>query len=216
MADHKTRESWFLAAAKAIDQKLFKPAGYELPKYRIGCGWSTKNRAKTGASCFNCKSSDDGTYEIFVSPKQAEPFPILELLVHELTHTVAGIGAKHQKPFIEVMKAVGMIAPWTSSTAGEEAVVVLKVIAEKLGPYPHARLNLKMAGEKKQTTRMIKLQCPKCDYVIRTTRKHLEEKGPPLCPLHKCAFKQADHPLTPSADVVRGMFLRDKQAEKEE
>lgn len=31
-------------------------------------------------------------------------------------------------------------------------------------------------------TRMLKASCDQCGYVTRTTRKHLETSGPPICP----------------------------------
>ena len=54
-------------------------------------------------------------------------------------------------------------------------------IIEKLGPYPHAKLDKTMRPTKKDGTRMIKLECPCCNYVVRTTRKWIEY-GLPKCP----------------------------------
>jgi len=116
------------------------------------------------------------------------------LLMHELCHTISGVEAGHTKPFIEVMRAVGMVKPWTGSNASEELTLTLTTIAEKLGPYAHAELTIPTQTGKKQSTRMVKLQCPECDYIIRTTRKHLEEKGAVICPLHEVAFKQDETP----------------------
>ena len=186
---YATREEWYVAAAEQIRQQVFKPAGYELPKFRIGCGWATRNKTKTGAECFNRKYSEDGTYEIFVSPNYVDPFVILEFLVHEFCHTIAGIEAKHRKPFIEIMRTVGMVSPWKGSRAGEGLTVKLDTILEKLGLYPHAKLGLAPRG-KKQTTRLVKVKCPECEYIARVTRKWLDEVGGPLCPVHKVAFRE--------------------------
>jgi len=188
MPEYKTREQWYYAAAKFLEQRVFKPDGHELPKFRIGCGWPVGNRAKVGAQCWDNKASGDKTYEIFISPTQTDPAHILEVIIHELCHAVAGIEAHHKKPFIEVMRTCGMVKPWKSSVAGEDLQPTLAKIAEKLGPYPHAKLGLR-EQIKKQTTRMVKLQCPECDYIVRTTRKHLEEKGAPICPIHGMPFQ---------------------------
>lgn len=184
---HKTREAWYLAAANLIARHVFK---YDLPKIRIGCGWPTAARKKRGGECFSRKCSGDDTFEIFVSPKFADPYLVLAVLVHEFCHTIAGLKAGHKKPFIEVMQAVGMVKPWTKCKAGEPLIATLAVIYEKLGPYPHAEMTLEQREAKKQGTRLIKVACPKCGYVARVTRKWLTEVGAPLCPAHKVAFKE--------------------------
>ena len=60
-------------------------------------------------------------------------------------------------------------------------------IADALGPYPHATLNL--SARKKQTTRMIKVECGDCDGVFRTTQKWLDEATHGLC----CPFCHGDN-----------------------
>lgn len=44
---------------------------------------------------------------------------------------------------------------------------------------PHGEIHAP-TDERKQSTRMLKLQCPGCGYVIRTTRTWLEH-GIPVC-----------------------------------
>ena len=46
-------------------------------------------------------------------------------------------------------------------------------------PYPHGQLA--PSDERKQSTRLLKLTCPECGYVIRTTRKWLETGLPTCC-----------------------------------
>lgn len=186
---HETREAWYLAAVRQIEQKIFEPAGYELPKFRIGCGWPCTGKAKTEAECFSQECSDDKTYEIFITPRLTDILHILEMLVHELCHTIAGLKAGHKKPFIEVMQTVGMIRPWKQSCAGEDLIPKLDMIHGKLGPYPHASLTIKKK-EGQKGSRLLKVKCPECEYVARVTRKWLDEAGPPLCPVHKVAFKE--------------------------
>ena len=185
------REEWFLKAVEQLKQKVFGPHGYSIPKFRCGVGWPTGNRKKVGAQCFDSKNSGDKTYEIFVSPKFDEPYEIIEMLVHELCHAIAGIAAGHRKEFIAVMKAVGMVKPWTGSKAGDVLTPVLETVVNEIGPYPHAKLGQK-DKDKKQTTRLLKVQCPQCEYVARVTRKWLDELGGPLCPVHKVAFVEAE------------------------
>lgn len=191
MKELKNREAWYSAAAEKLGQAVFKPVGYELPRFRIGCGFPVGSRKAIG-QCFGEQVSKDKTYEIFVSPVLNDPVVILEVLIHELSHAVAGTKAGHKKPFIEVMRAVGMVKPWKQSHAGADLIAVLDTIQEKLGPYPHAELVPTKREGKKQTTRLLKVQCPECEYVVRVTRKWLDEVGAPLCPVHKVAFREAE------------------------
>ncbi len=187
---HETRESWYMAAAAMIEQQVFKPAGYiELPKYRIGCGGSIIKTSKTAAICCPRENSGDNTYEIFISPRYDDRGNILQLIVHELCHVVVGTEARHKKPFIEVMRAVGMIRPWKKAIASEELVPVLRSMLGPLGPFPHAPL-VTEKGSGQKGSRLIKTMCPKCGYVARITRKWLTEVGPPLCPIDAVSFKE--------------------------
>jgi hypothetical protein len=45
-------------------------------------------------------------------------------------------------------------------------------------------LDITKLKTKKQSTRMVKCECPDCGYIVRTTRKWLEE-GAPICPCNK-------------------------------
>ena len=40
--------------------------------------------------CWDRTSSNDGTYEIFISPELDRPFEILRTLAHEIIHTIVG------------------------------------------------------------------------------------------------------------------------------
>ncbi|MCK5602738.1 hypothetical protein KAR91_12735 [Candidatus Pacearchaeota archaeon] len=191
MIEHPNREAWFKAAAVALEARVFKPAGYELPKLRVGVGWPTGNRMKVGGQCFDASLSEDKTYEIFVSPRKYEPLVILGTLVHELSHTLAGVKAAHKKPFIEVMRAVGMLAPFTQSIVSDDLPPVLDGIVTKLGPYPHAALGIKKKDGQKGS-RLLKVECPECGYVARITRKWLDEAGAPICPADAKTFKEVE------------------------
>lgn len=47
---------------------------------------------------------------------------------------------------------------------------------------PESQRRIRGRKGKKQTTRMLKVQCPACGYLARVTRKWLEEAGTPTCP----------------------------------
>lgn len=56
----------------------------------------------------------------------------------------------------------------------------LDVIVSDIGEYPHAALNVAIGAPKTQTTRMLKVECVPCEYVVRLSRKVLD-MGAPLC-----------------------------------
>lgn len=53
-------------------------------------------------------------------------------------------------------------------------------LAEQIGqPYPHGEIHAP-AEERKQSTRMLKLQCPACGYVIMDTSSTSDQSWRPL------------------------------------
>ncbi len=189
---HETREAWYVAATLELQKIVFGPAGYSLPdKIRIGCGWPIGNRGKVAGQCFGKDASEDKTYEIFITPRYKDPVRVLAVIVHELCHSIAGIKASHKKPFCDVMRAAGMEKKFTQCNAGDELLCALAAISDRLGPYPHAALNLKTEKKEKVGSRLLKVECSECGYVARVTRKWLDELGPPICPAHKKPFVEA-------------------------
>jgi hypothetical protein len=75
---------------------------------------------------------------------------------------------------------MGLEGKMSASTPGEKLQNRLREVVAKIGPYPHARLT-PLCKEKKQTTRMKKVECSDCGCIVRMTRKWLEECGPPTC-----------------------------------
>lgn len=182
----RIREKWLNEAIEAI-RPFFTAKGYKVPVgIRISVGFPYRGQKATG-QCFSPEVSADKSFEIFVSPVIADSPTVLTILVHEIVHTVVGTEAKHKKLFKQCAIAVGLEGKMTATHAGEKLTEQLRKISAKLGPYPHAELN-PTKTEKKQTTRLIKVSCPECDYVARVTRVHLDEKGAPICPVCKVAF----------------------------
>jgi hypothetical protein len=183
-----TREAWLLLAAEAMEGMLERAKAGPRPKLRVSVGWPLGRRKKGGkgvhaiGQCF-CKSgSKDGVYEIFISPELDQSARVLDVLLHELIHAYVGVEEGHKGRFKTVAKAVGLEGQMTATVAGDELARALADISARLGPYPHGMLGV---GEdpmkKKQGTRMLKLECPKCGYTARTTAKWLE-MGTPTCP----------------------------------
>lgn len=185
---HTTREAW-LEAAVTICTPLFESAGYKVPRVRVACGWPSSGglgqKRKVLGECWSKDSTTDKVAQIFISPFLVQPdnahLGVLPTLVHEVVHAVVGHKEKHNKVFGKCARAVGLEGKLTSTHAGAKLVADCEAWMHKLGEYPHARLDATKSPVKKQTTRLIKCECAKCGYTVRTTRKWLDEVGPPRC-----------------------------------
>jgi hypothetical protein len=66
----------------------------------------------------------------------------------------------------------------TATVAGETLLIRLREIITELGDYPHAKLT--PINKKPQSTRMLKVECPDCGWMARTSRKWID-LGLPTC-----------------------------------
>lgn len=191
-----TRESWLIAATDAL-RPLLADAGAELPAVRVSVGFPKGTRGKGAhaiGQCWTHTCSGDGTHEIFISPELAEPARVLDVLAHELCHAAVGIDAGHRRPFVQLARAIGLDGRPTATIAGDAFTAWAAAPLAALGDYPHAMLTPggRSSGPKKQTTRMLKLECPSCGMVIRTTRKWLDAAGAPRCGCDDTFFTEAE------------------------
>jgi len=171
--------------------KHFTTSGYKIPTLRVSCGWPHKGGTNKKKRCIGqawaADAASDGVIQIFISPyleDPIEPFGVLATLVHEVCHAVVGNAEGHNKVFGKCARAVWLEGKLTSTFASEKLIEEFKCWVKDLGVYPHGRLDLTKAPVKKQTTRMIKMECAECGYVARTSKKWLEEVGPAHCPKH--------------------------------
>ena len=190
--EHQTREQW-LELAIALLAPLFTGKDYEFPKVRVSCGFPSSRaltRKKAIGECWASEAAEDGTAQIFISPLVKDSVEVLAILIHEAVHAVVGGKAHHGKVFRKCALAVGLAGKMTSTHAGDELIETFKeMVSQSLGDYPHAILTPGGRPTKKQTTRMVKCECEKCGYAVRTSRKWLDEAGAPLCPCNKKAMK---------------------------
>lgn len=174
-----TREQWLMDAITLI-RPDFERAGSPIPeKVRVSVGWPKGGRSIIG-QCFPPEVVDDKTPALFVSPVLVEPVPVLKTLIHECVHAT-GISGHRAGDFGKLGGQVGLMAPWKNSTLSDEGKVRVNALAEELGPYDHAGINLALRG-KVQSTRMLKAECPDDGYTVRLTRKWIEAMGFPTCP----------------------------------
>jgi hypothetical protein len=200
------REQWLNAAMPYIET-LFLEEGYMVPSsLRISCGFPSKrataNKNRRIGEYWPASASKDGHGEILISPFVDDSVDVLGILIHEVVHHTVGAETGHRKPFSQCAKAVGLVKPWTATKIGPELRETLIEWVGKLGQYPHARL-MRNPKAKKQSTRMLLLECGKCGCKVRTTRKWIDE------------YEDQDWPC-PCGGLMEGQHAVDKQARKPE
>jgi len=104
---------------------------------------------------------------------------VLGTLIHELVHAAVGLKAGHKAEFRAVAVELGLEGKMTATEVGAELKERLHALTEKIGYYPHAALDPTQT-KKPQTTRMLKIQCPDCQWMARTSKKWMD-LGLPVC-----------------------------------
>ena len=198
MSDKKlTREDWLRQVAEALvadhpDQfdKL------DLDTVRIGVGF-TKGGARSTkvlGQAFIKEASTDETCEIILSVMRGGTLEIASTLAHEVCHARDFVDGKrgHGPSFGKLARAIGLEGRLTATVPGEQFEKWLQPVVERLGEFPHAPLKPGGGGPKKQTTRMIKVECAGCGFTFRTSAKWLtESSGRFQCPDAACGDELA-------------------------
>jgi hypothetical protein len=177
------REAWLHALAGALSAD-FVNVGHVVPKLAISVGFPSNGgtsalRQRIG-ECWNGDASDDGTFQIFISPVIADGVRAGDVLVHEMCHSVLPKGTKHNRRFAALARDLGLDGKPTATVASPRLVTRLNGLITDIGPYPHSKLSLSPRLAK-QTTRLLKVSCEGCGYTVRITRQWLD-KGAPICP----------------------------------
>jgi hypothetical protein len=181
-----TREEWLVAGVNEV-RSLFDLNSRPLPKnIRVSCGFpSTALRSGAIGECWIDSASADGTFEVLIHPKLADPVKVFEVLIHELCHATAG-AFNHGVRFQGIAKSMCLKPvgsgkhPWKATVGDDDFATVYGDIISSLGAYPHAELKADRQI-KKQSTRLLKAVCPSCGYTVRLTAKWAAQ-GLPVCP----------------------------------
>ena len=179
---HATREQWLAAALEAMKPVAATLTGQNMAdRIRIGVGFpSTYRRSGTLAECWPDVDSGDAHAEVIISPTIADPVEVFARLLGQALRTLPGAMSIASVSYREAFDAVHL-------TVGADKNAILysdafydqwESLIAALGDYPHAELSV--AVRKTQSTRMLKLQCPQCGYIIRTTGKWVAQ-GIPVC-----------------------------------
>lgn len=182
MTPSEQRQNYIEIATQEM-QELFERQGQPLPeKLRVSIGFNSLGKRAIGA-CYHSTASGDDHREVFISPVLSSNEDILATLAHELCHAALPDGVGHGKPFKELAYGIGLTGKATSTVAGPAFQWWIANFVREHGDYPAAAVNPgKRQG--KQPTAMLKCECEACGYIVRTTRKWLDDIGAPHCPLH--------------------------------
>lgn len=177
-----TRERWLTDLVHELDALLFENA---MPKFRITCGFPSRGGLgkvkRVIGQCWSPNNSDDGTTEIIMTITEDDLQQIAGTVAHEMVHAIVGIPAGHGKLFRALAIQIGLEGKMTATTSTEAFKQSMLPIFEKLGEYPHSKLD--GSTLKKQSTRMKKAVCD-CGYTCRLSNKWAS-LGAPICPICK-------------------------------
>ena len=205
------RESWLNSMAQELKKRVFAKAGLKLDlnTIKISVGYPPKGGAsKVGKAigvCFPKAASDANVNEIFINPclDKSQVTKVAGVLVHELIHAIDDCRNGHGPVFRKMAIACGLEGKMTATTESAKLKEIINNITKKIGPYPHKKLNYEI-GRKKQTTRNLKIECPKCwqtgdPYIVRMSRT-MYEKAAPTSRL--CGTKMVDDVITDIIDHI--------------
>jgi len=178
----KTREQWLQEAVVEFRALAAERAGVEVPEVAVSVGFPSngaRGRGYAGRTIGECHyMTGDGRPAIFIHPMIDDPIRVLDILLHEVLHAALPKHS-HNRTFAKAARDCGLNGKPTATIAGADLKVELAEMAERLGTYDHGRVD--GSARKKQTTRLLKVECGQCGYIVRTTEKWLA-RGTPTCP----------------------------------
>lgn len=207
----RNREAWLTDFVKLAMPLVTQRTGLSQGErsIKISCGFPSgggkrrKNGGYTSGECHHTHGTDRKHFHIFIHPARVESVhEVGETVLHEVLHVLLPGGVKHRAPFSRAAKQLGLLGERvidgevvkgkpTSTILTDELAERVQEWVDELGPYPHEKLE---AYGKTQSTRLLKVMCPLCGYVTRTTLKWLEEAGATICPQCKCSMEEGDCP----------------------
>lgn len=193
------RHDW-LEKATRICAGLIEAHGPSIPKdIRVSIGFPKGSRGKHSiGQCWAGSASADGHAEIFLSPElglstidaseaRKATIDVLGVLAHELVHATVGVAAGHKGPFKKLATAIGLEGKMTATVPSAAFAVWAEPALMLLGTFPMGKLS--QSGKGKQSTRLLKCECPGCGYVARVTAKWISQAGAPICPIDGSTFE---------------------------
>lgn len=177
----KQREAWLNRAA-TIMRKAWVKRGVEVPvDVQLSCGFpgGGSPRRRIG-ECWPRSRSERKVNQVFVSPILGNPVEALDVLGHELLHSVDDCKSKHGYAFSKSSRLVGYSGGKQSGVESVDARKLVARIIKKLGAYPHGAVIL-APKKQKASNGLHKYECPDDGDVLYTTEKKVDEFDVPCC-----------------------------------
>ena len=121
---------------------------------------------------------------MYISPTEANPVKVVDILLHEMIHAVVGCEHGHKGPFRTLAKDFGFAGKMTATYADEGTALetLLKGITNKLGPYPHAAMKKKDGARSYPYKWSRLMSMTDRSYTVTISPRVMEEHGRPVDP----------------------------------
>jgi len=175
------RELWLTSVGRDLAETII-PFASVPDDWHVSCGWAPKSAKKVLGVCFKRSESADGTNQIFITPNESDPVRVAAILLHELIHAADDCESGHRGNFSCWAREAGFQTPLTKLHMSEALMKRLEGLVKEHGPYPHPAI--RRVDEKKQTTRMLKVECSECGFLFRCSNSQLQrlDEGEAVCP----------------------------------
>ena len=122
---------------------------------------------------------------IFIHPVLSDSTRVAGVVVHQLCHVALG-NRSHGPPFRRLATAMGLVGKMTETIEGPLFLSIMPATIDRIGPYPHPALRqLRRLDRKLAWTRLMRVHCAACGYLVRITQRWLMVSIP-ICPNHDC------------------------------
>lgn len=186
---YATREEYLEAFIDAA-RPHFEAANAPLPSnVRVAVGFTSRgSRGSKIGECWSSDASEDGYFEIFVKPTLADPTRVCDVLCQQLIHAAIGLNMGRGAVYRRVATSLGYGGKMTAPTATNTWYVWALPAIKQLGDMPYGALaeGGMSSARPKQTTALLKLECPLCFWLARVTRKHIQPHAYLACPVPSC------------------------------
>ena len=186
---YETREDWLNAFIDRA-RPAFEAANAPLPmNVRVAVGFTSRGvKGNRIGECWSSDASEDGHFEIFIKPTLNDVARVCDVLTHELIHAAVGLDKGHNQHFKRVATSLGLGGKMTATVATAAWYAWALPIIEALGPMPYGALVTDglSSARKKQSTSLLKVECPACGWLARVTAKHITPHAHLNCPAPGC------------------------------